>query len=118
MQVRVATYTMKGPGTSHHVERVDNNHYELVFDDGRKLTIPFQRGEPDVVGVNGISLEALLLLGIDRLKQCQAGSYPCAENDRAIAGMDAAMAALVERSARIVREEAAAKAEASAPSPA
>lgn len=47
-------------------------------------TIHFQDGNPNEVGVNGITNECLLSILIDRLNGYQAGPYACNENQNAL----------------------------------
>lgn len=48
------------------------------------LVILFQHGNPGTEGVNGITMEALLAVVIDRLEGFQAGPYACEENRQAM----------------------------------
>lgn len=97
------------------IDRVETGVYEIVFDDGRKITIPFQRGVEPKVELNGISMEALLTVIAARLEEHQAGPCPCDENVRALAHVDLALKALGDRTERVNCEvEAAVEADAAA----
>ena len=48
----------------------------------------------------GLTIESLLEVVADRLKTFQAGKYPCEENDKALAGVNAALDALYTRPVR------------------
>lgn len=48
------------------------------------LVILFQHGNPGTEGVNGITMESLLAVVIDRLEGFQAGPYACEENRQAM----------------------------------
>lgn len=65
-----------------------------------KAHIDFQHGPINEVGPNGITMEALLAVVKDRLEHFQAGPYPCEENARALDSVNAALAALHERTAK------------------
>jgi hypothetical protein len=86
------------------IERPEPGVYEIVFDDGRKLTIPFQRKAEPTVELNGVSMEALLTVLAARLEEHQAGPWPCDENARALAHVDMALQALAARTERVNRE--------------
>lgn len=64
---------------------------------GNAITILFQNGPIKVVGVNGITHEALLAILIDRLEAFQSGPYACQENFEALAGCRHALGALQRR---------------------
>lgn len=59
--------------------------------------ITFQNGNPATVGRNGVTLEALLAVSLDRLKAFQAGPFPSDYNAAAIHHIDLALAALKMR---------------------
>jgi len=92
------------------VKRVDQNHYEVEFHDGRLMTVPFHHGE----GVDplGVSMEALLHVVMDRLERFQDGEHPAPENQRAIEFIEQALLALRNREARVAAEADEAKAKA------
>lgn len=59
--------------------------------------IVFQHGPTAEAGPNGIQMEDLLAICIDRLKAFQAGEYACDENALALAHLQEAMAELNNR---------------------
>lgn len=74
-------------------------------------TLTFQRGDPAKVGVNGLSIESLFAVGLDRLEGFQSGPFACEENATAIAGLKGVLNALAARSKRIAKDAAAAAGE-------
>jgi len=64
----------------------------------------FQEGPIKEAGINGVHNEDLLAIVRARLQVFQASPYACDENARALAGIEAAMVALDERTARRIRE--------------
>ena len=64
------------------------------------LVIVFQNGPINMVGVNGVTQEALLAICIDRLRSFQAGPYACRENAVALERMEEAQMWLLERTRR------------------
>lgn len=83
-----------------------NHRYEVVGinpitntsfdpeDKGQTMLILFQNGTIPEVGVNGITIEALLAIGIDRLEGFQSGKFACADNERALYHMREALSNL------------------------
>lgn len=57
----------------------------------------FQNGPIAEVGVNGVSQEVLLEIVADRLRSFQAGPFNCSENGVALAHVEAAQKALLDR---------------------
>lgn len=55
------------------------------------VTILFQNGPIDDVGVNGVTHEALLAIVADRLRSFQAGPYSCKENACALTHIEEAL---------------------------
>lgn len=71
---------------------------ESMLEDGpQTIAVLFQKGPVPQHGVNGVTIEALLAICIDRLSGFQAGPYPCAENAEALHHMEQALAALKGR---------------------
>lgn len=64
------------------------------------LSIRWQAGPIEGEEPNGALLETVLAAVADRLEHHQAGPEPCAENDRALEHLDAAVAALHGRAQR------------------
>lgn len=63
--------------------------------------LAFQHGDPATIGVNGITMEALLAVLADRLQCIQGGPWACAENATALGCILAASDALQSRSRRL-----------------
>jgi hypothetical protein len=59
--------------------------------------IRFQNGGVKENGVNGISIESLLAISIDRLRCFQAGPYACESNANALAKLEGALKDLQDR---------------------
>lgn len=102
-QVQVARHVVFEGTHELSVERTSNGVYEVVFLDGRKITIPFQTGED---APNGVTLEALIMTCVDRLETFQAGEFACSENAEAIGYLEQALRVLSERSVRVAAEDA------------
>ena len=80
-----------GPGGASH-------SYEIVLPDGTPFPIEFQYGAiAEAGGVNGVTIEALLAICIDRLQGFQSGQYPCRENALALTKIEEAMLWLHKR---------------------
>lgn len=60
----------------------------------------FQHGNRKEVGNNGLTMESLISICIDRLSSFQRSDYWCEENDCAIGHLEQALAALNRRTAR------------------
>lgn len=68
------------------------------------VNIQFQRGPVLENGINGVSIEALLVVVEDRLRYFQLGDYACTENANALADVQSALRHLHNRTKdRIVR---------------
>ena len=61
------------------------------------LKIRFQTGAVGEVGPNGITVESLIAVALDRLMTFQRGDLPCRENQEALSHLQQAMAALNRR---------------------
>ena len=61
--------------------------------------IEFQDGPPPQVGINGVSIEALLQICKHRLEAFQATKFSCDFNANAIEGIDSALESLNARTA-------------------
>lgn len=77
-------------------------HYKVqcIHTDGA-LNIIFQNGAIDVAGYNGITMESLLAVCIDRLECFQSGPFPCEDNEAALMHLNMAMEFLHSRTRRI-----------------
>lgn len=83
--------------------------YEVMVSDGQYgfdlATIIFQNGPIPVNGINGVTHEVLLAIVKDRLECFQAGPFPCAENETALAFVTEALEILKGRTRdRIARQ--------------
>jgi hypothetical protein len=80
-----------GPGGACH-------SYEIVLPDGTPFAIDFQFGPiAEAGGVNGVTIEALLAICIDRLRGFQSGQYPCRENALALTKIEESLMWLHKR---------------------
>lgn len=61
-----------------------NNEYHIVGPNGVKLEMVFQHGGVPEVGVNGITVEALLAIIADKLHGYQSGPFACRQNEMAL----------------------------------
>lgn len=88
-----------GPGNACHV-------YQLSYAENPHdfTTISFQKGPVAEVGVNGVSIEALLAICEDRLAGFQSGPFACTPNAVALDHVRRAMSELRSRTeTRIAR---------------
>lgn len=79
-----------GPGGAHHFYSISPHSTELK----RAINVAylrFQNGPVKEVGVNGISMEALLAVLIDRVTDFQAGPYVCQDNAELLSHLSAAL---------------------------
>lgn len=71
-----------------------NHEYVIEYPDAiprlDPVTISFQNGAINEVGVNGVTQEVLIAICIDRLKSFQAGPYSCRENALALTKLEEA----------------------------
>ena len=112
-QLVVKVVDEPGAGGAHHAYVISGFDADLnppvaltPSDVGDKdwVTIVFQNGPINQVGVNGVTHEALLAILIHRLRCFQAGSYACAENACALTQLEAARESLHSRTrARMAR---------------
>lgn len=84
-----------------------NHQYHVSWDNdthGGSITLGFQNGPINEVGVNGITQEVLLAICADRLRAFQAGPYACRENALALTKLEEAQHWLHSRTrARMAR---------------
>lgn len=69
------------------------------------IDLPMHTGSPQA-GLTGVTIEALLAVCTDKLERWQAGDMPCDENSQALAGIQAALAALSHRTIRLAEVQA------------
>ena len=82
----------------------ETNASESGIDDRDRVSILFQNGPINEVGVNGVTHETLLSILCDRMRGFQAGPYASADNAEALACMEQAQTALQRRTkARMAR---------------
>lgn len=75
------------------------NHEYVVSASNGRTAIKFQTGAVGEVGFNGLQIEDLIAICIDRLEGFQSGAFACRENGEAILHLNHAMVALNERTA-------------------
>lgn len=91
-KITVLAIDEPGPGGAHHQYVIKAGSVPTAF-------IAFQNGGVKDVGLNGISVEALLAIAEDRLACFQAGKYACPENQEALDHVNGALKALQGRTA-------------------
>ena len=67
------------------------------MDEVNYINIKFQEGPIAGVGVNGVQIEDVIDVLVDRLKDFQKGTYDCRENSLAITKLEEAKLWLNER---------------------
>lgn len=98
-----------GSGGAHHAYEiagfdVTKNRSYAPADAASKVSIYFQNGPVPQFGNNGITVEALQVICIDRMRCFQAGPFACADNQEALDHMNAALECLQRRTkSRIAR---------------
>jgi hypothetical protein len=103
----VTGYRLPNPGESANGNRLlefQRNPPEDMVQSGTYLPICFQEGRAEDVGVNGITMEALLMIVHDRLSLLNQGAFECHENDSALYHIAEAIDALNLRMARVTKE--------------
>lgn len=94
----------------HRPGDVDDNHrYDITgfntstnpaeYDGSAHLaySLIFQNGNPNEVGINGITMESLLAVAGDRLMRLQTGQFACTDNQEALVHIALALGALKRR---------------------
>lgn len=76
-QLKIGVCDKVGPGGAYH-------DYGVVHDDALLTRIHFQEGPIGEVGINGVTMEALLVVIGHRLQCFQAGGHRCTENEQAL----------------------------------
>ena len=75
-----------------------SHEYKIAKSTGLVLTIvSFQKGPVGEVGLNGIFMEDLIAICIDRLNGFQSGDYACEENQNALDSLQMALKYLNQR---------------------
>lgn len=83
---------------------VQNTYDFFSYEDGNYVhlsTLSFQTGHPVEFGVNGVTIESLLAVVIDRLEHFQKGAFACRENATAITFCLNALRVLFDRTERV-----------------
>lgn len=101
-KLRITVTDEPGAGGANHRYEIDgfdadSNPSALGTDLMRDVTILFQNGPINEVGVNGVTQEALLAIVADRLRSFQAGPYACRENALALTKIEEAQHWLLSR---------------------
>lgn len=92
---KVLVIDEKGPGGANHVYKIMAGSMAYIF--------KFQEGPVKECGVNGIQIEDLIAIAIDRLQGFQAGEFACEENNIALLRLNHAQRMLNNRT--IMRRE-------------
>lgn len=88
-----------GAYNEYRVEWFRRGELENVFH-REVLTVNFQSAPVPNVGVNGVTIEALLAICAHRLECFQGGEFPCEENAEALQHIEAALQSLHNRTDR------------------
>jgi len=99
MNLTITAQGERGPGGAFNRYEIEGfntvtNSVGEPWRDDKKLVILFQNGDPTVKGVNGVTLETLIAVCIDRLEGFQAGPFSCCHNQEALIALEKAMLAL------------------------
>lgn len=97
--LKIAVLDEPGQGGANHVYEIfrDESQGSDPRDKTVHLTINFQNGPIQEVGVNGISGEALVAVVIDRLRSFQSGPFACRENALALTNLEEGLMWLQKR---------------------
>jgi len=89
--LRIAVLDPPGPGgaSHHYAVQCPKQHWAQY--------VNFQKGPVLEAGPNGLTVESLLAICIDRLECFQAGPYPCGENANALLDLRRALLMLNAR---------------------
>jgi len=96
-------YQITGFDTARNTANADDEGYRASFS---KLSLIFQNERPAETGLVGITMESLMAVCIDRLTDFQAGPFASSENEEALQHLEQAMAALQQRTKRMVALDA------------
>ena len=103
-KLKITATDEPGAGGAHHVYRISGFSEEGMPEGSGYITLSFQNGPINEVGLNGVTQEALLAVVADRLQSFQNGPYACEENRQAFEHVIGAMNALKARTqARMAR---------------
>ncbi len=92
-KIRIEVLDNPGPGGACHRYRISLDEETCVY----SQVLEFQNGPIQEVGVNGISIEALLAIVEDRLIGFQSGQFSCRENAVALTKVQEALMWLGKR---------------------
>ena len=92
-KIRIEVLDNPGPGGACHSYRISLDEETCVY----SQVLEFQNGPIQEVGVNGISVEALLAVVEDRLLGFQSGQFSCRENTVALTKVQEALLWLAKR---------------------
>ncbi len=90
MNIQITAQGPYGPGG-------DQSQYVVTSGAGVLCHVQFQQGNPADHGVNGVSLEALLAICLDRLDHLQRGPYANSYNEHARLDIERAIESLNDR---------------------
>lgn len=93
-----------GPEMVEFYQTIRSGALEDFIGDNGYTSLVFQHGNKPEEGRNGITAEALILVLTDRLESFQKTTFACDENQEAIEHLNAALAALERRAARLKEE--------------
>lgn len=97
-RLKVEAMDAPGSGGANHEYRISGFSREVGTPEGPALdaevTLAFQNGPINEVGVNGVTHEVLLAILIDRLEGFQQGPFACWPNVRVLEHLREAQAAL------------------------
>ena len=92
-KIRIEVLDNPGPGGACHSYRISVDEETCVY----SQVLEFQNGPIQEVGVNGISIEALLAIVEDRLMGFNSGRFSCRENAVALTKVQEALMWLGKR---------------------
>ena len=94
-QLAISVLDEPGAGGANHVYTIlgmnVSSNPGMDYADPQDTNIIFQNGPIKEAGVNGITQEVLLAIGIDRLRSFQAGPYSCRDNAVALTKCEEAL---------------------------
>jgi hypothetical protein len=107
-KLAIAVLDEPGSGGAQHRYEItgfdsSTNASESGIDDRDRVSILFQNGPINEVGVNGVTHEALLAIVADRLRSFQKGPFACKANACALTHIEEAMHWLQQRTIERMR---------------